>query len=338
MAKKHKPRSGSLAYYPHKRSKKHAPNFGTVKRPKGEEAKPVNFMGYKAGMVHVFGVNQVKGSKKFEQEMVIPATVIECPPLNIFGARGYKKTNSGLKAIGDVFCEKTQKELSKKIPNFKKPKKKTDSEKKTKKNPLFSLNKLENIEEIRLLCHTNPVKTGIGKKKPEVIELFMSGTVEKQAETAKTMLGKELKASEIFEQNKMVDVKAVNKGKGFVGVVKRAGVKIHRPKAKKHRYVGSISPWHPATVMWTVARPGQLGYAARTEYNKQVLLISNETEKINPKQGFTGYGKIKNEYIILAGSTPGPIKRPIGIRQPARPTNPKKYNVAEITIPQGETQ
>ena len=74
--------------------------------------------------------------------------------------------------------------------------------------------------------------------------------------------------ADVFTGEHFIDIRAVSKGKGMQGPVKRAGVKMQRPKAKKRRIVGSISPWNPSTVMWQVPRPGQMGYHSRTEYNK----------------------------------------------------------------------
>jgi len=44
----HKPRSGSLAYYPKVRAKKHTPSFSSFLINSDSEAMPVNFLGYKA--------------------------------------------------------------------------------------------------------------------------------------------------------------------------------------------------------------------------------------------------------------------------------------------------
>ncbi|MBI2598394.1 MAG: 50S ribosomal protein L3, partial [Candidatus Diapherotrites archaeon] len=146
-------------------------------------------------------------------------------------------------------------------------------------------------------------------------------------------LGKEIAVDEVFEEKQFVDVKAVDKGKGFEGVVKRFGVKIHRRKAKKRRIVGSISPWNPSTVMRTVARPGQLGFQSRTELNKSLLKISSEPEFINVPGGFLGYGVVKNQFLLLAGSVPGPAKRGVALRMPIRRASPRGgFNLSELAI------
>jgi large subunit ribosomal protein L3 len=323
-----KPRSGSMAYYPRVRAKKHTPSFSSFELNNEVEVSPVNFLGYKAGMTTVFALNQQQKSPKYNIEVPVPATVIECPPIKVFGLRAYTKTSSGKKVLMDVLVEKIDKEMLKKIHSFLKSKKDNKKSKKT----VSDLEKAkEDISEIRLIAFSQPKLTGIGKKKPDLFEVALNGSVEKQLIFGKEKLGKEIKASEVFKERIQVDVKAVDKGKGFQGVVKRFGVKIHRPKAKKHRYVGSISPWTPATVMWTVPRAGQLGYQNRTEFNKMILFISEDVSKINPKAGFKKYGLVKNEFLLITGSVPGAIKRPIAIRNAIRANEKTKPKLSEIT-------
>lgn len=122
---------------------------------------------------------------------------------------------------------------------------------------------------------------------------------------------------------------AVSKGKGFSGVVKRFGVKMQSRKGKKERIVGSIGPWHPATVMFTVARAGQLGYQKRTEFNKKLLKVGSDKE-INPKGGLKNYGIIRNDWLIVEGSVPGPAKRCIAMRKGIRPAPLEKHKIEEV--------
>jgi large subunit ribosomal protein L3 len=157
------------------------------------------------------------------------------------------------------------------------------------------------------------------KKTPDVAEVYIGGTKEQQFNYAKEKLGKEVLIEEAFVEADFLDVKAVTKGKGFQGPVKRAGVRTFRPKHKKSRVVGSIGPWHPNTVMYTVARPGQMGYQNRTEVNKKIIKISKTAAEVNPKQGFKNYGFVEGEYALIFGSLPGPVKRCIALRKSIRP-------------------
>src|SRR3989338_6054306 len=116
----HKPRSGSLAYYPKVRAKKQTAVFSTYPVVASKEAKPITFYGYKAGMVHLFGRNSHEKSVSFGQEIMIPSTVIECPPLRVVGVRVYAHTTSGSKILGEVTTDKPDKHLRKRIKSFKK--------------------------------------------------------------------------------------------------------------------------------------------------------------------------------------------------------------------------
>ncbi|MBU2100997.1 50S ribosomal protein L3 [Candidatus Micrarchaeota archaeon] len=318
MGKVHKPRSGSMAYYPRKKAKKETPSFSTF--PELKETKTMNFLGYKSGMLQISAKNDVKKSVGFGQEQVFSGTVIECPPMQVFGIRLYHKTTEGNKVLDEALTEKTEKHLSRKINSISKKKKKHSIEELEKK--------LEEAEYVSLLVHTKPYETGTEKKKPEVSEIRISGKKEEQFKLAKEKLGKELKIKDVFSENQFIDVKAVTKGKGMQGVIKRFGVKMGRPKAKKRRIVGAISPWTPATVMYTVARPGQMGYHSRTEYNKKIMLIG-EGKELNE---FKNYGKIKNDFILVAGSIPGPAKRCVALRCHIREPEEKKMKVVEVKV------
>ncbi len=61
-----------------------------------------------------------------------------------------------------------------------------------------------------------------------------------------------------------------------------------------------------------------MGFNNRTEYNKQIIKISEKGEEINPKGGFIKYGLVKGDYILIKGSVPGPKKRFIRIRSSIR--------------------
>ncbi len=336
MGKKHKPRSGSLAFYPKVRADKETPSFHSFPRIESTSVKPLNFLGYKVGMIHAFGRSEGEKTTSFGQTIMLPCTVIECPPLTVFGVRAYKKTVNGLKTVGEVLAEKVEKHLFRKLHSFKKKsqkkKKSKTVEEEVKKIPdLNALEKmLDSVSELRLLVHTNPYLTGIGKKKPAITELGLNGLIQDQFAFAKQKLGQQIKVKDVFNEKQFVDVKAVDKGKGFSGVVKKFGVKIQRPKAKYHRKIGSIGPWHPATVMWTVGRPGQLGYQNRTEFNKRILKIDSNPDSVNVLGGFTNYGLIKNDFMLLSGSIPGAIKRCVGLREPMRIVNEKKSKVSDV--------
>jgi large subunit ribosomal protein L3 len=80
--------------------------------------------------------------------------------------------------------------------------------------------------------------------------------------------------------------------------------------------------------MWTVPRAGQLGYFARTEYNKQIVKIGDDGEEVTPTSGFKRYGKV-GKHCVIKGSVPGSPKRLIRLRNPIRP---KPVDLGDIQI------
>jgi large subunit ribosomal protein L3 len=328
MSEFNAPRRGSLSFYPRVRAAKETPSL----KGYGTTNTPLNFLCYKAGMVQVMGKNVHKASPSFNHEVVAPATVVECPPLKVFGVRAYTKAEVGFEALSDVMAENVDKELKRTILNFKQPQAKEGKEKKeTKKDDdVYTIadfeKELADIEYFTLLVHTKPSF----KKTPDVSEIFIGGSKEQQFAYAKEKLGKEVPIEEAFKEGDFLDVRAVTKGKGFQGPVKRFHVRTFRPKHKKQRVVGSIGPWHPNTVMFTVARPGQMGYQNRTEVNKKIIKISKNIAEVNPKSGFQNFGLVQGEYALIFGSLPGPAKRCIALRKSLRPAQQVGVQLAAV--------
>jgi len=73
-------------------------------------------------------------------------------------------------------------------------------------------------------------------------------------------------------------------------------------------------------------------YQTRTIHNLIILKISDNPEEINVKGGFTNYGLVKNSYLLVSGSIPGPQKRLIALREPIRPGNEKKLKLGSISF------
>jgi large subunit ribosomal protein L3 len=173
----------------------------------------------------------------------------------------------------------------------------------------------------------------VPKKKPELIELRIGGgTINERLGYAKSILGKALKITDFTKEGEMVDVIAVTKGKGFQGTVKRWGVKLLTHKNSKHRrMIGTLGPWHPNYVMSQVPQAGQTGYHQRTEYNKRILKIGEKGDEITPDGGFLKYGIVRNNYIVIHGSIPGPAKRLVSLRDPIRREGVVVERAPEIT-------
>ncbi len=301
----HHPRRGSLGYSPRKRAA--SPVARVRSWIEEDRVRMQGFTGYKAGVTHVVVDDG--------EEKVTAATIIEAPPIKVCGVRAYGEDASGGKVIFEVWSNDVDKELSKVFPLPKKFKGKIEDLEKL----------LDQAKEIRLIVHTQPKGTSIPRKKPEIMEYHISGTVEEAYGYAKEHLGKEIRAADVFEEGESVDVASITKGKGFQGPVKKWGVKILPRKTRKgHRTAGTLGPWHPAAMMWRVPQGGQMGYHQRTELNKRILKIGDNGEEVTPKGGFMGYGIIKGDYVMVKGSIPGSRKRLVRLRPAIRPHRRKE--------------
>lgn len=306
-----KPRSGSLQYWPRKRSKR---VFARVRTwAKTKEAKPSGFAGYKVGMTHLMINDNRKTSTTKGMEIFCPATIIECPPLKTASIRFYKNTINGLRLISEQFAGNLDKELNRTLIPPKTQKKSVDKKNEKEKSSI-------NFDCIRLLVHTMPSLTGIGKKKPEVFELGIGGNKEEQLNFAKGKLGNEINISEVFKEGQQLDIHAVSKGKGVQGPVKRFGISLkHHKTEKSRRNPGSLGGWiAQGHIMWRQAKAGKMGYHARMDSNKWLLKIGNAND-ISKKGGFKNYGVIKNQYILIKGSVIGAKRRLIRINESLRP-------------------
>jgi len=312
--KKHAPKRGSLAYLPRGRASRPIgrirfwPSIGANEGPT-----LLGFAGYKAGMTHIFMIEDKPGSPNYGKEVAYPVTVIDAPPMIVCAIRAYIRTPYGLKTLTEAWAKELPKDFER-IPGIKGN---SDLEEDLKKIEEH----LDEISEFRVIMATQPRLTGVPKKKPDVMEVKVDGgTIRDQFEYIKNLLGKTVSVSQVFKEGQFVDVVAVTKGKGFQGPVKRWGVRILQHKARKtKRGVATLGPWHPARVLYTVPRAGQMGYHQRTEYNKRILKIGKDGSEVTPKGGFIRYGLVRGEYLLLHGSVPGPAKRLIRLRYPARP-------------------
>lgn len=327
----HAPRRGSLAFYPRVRARKLIPRIRSW--PEVSEGPCLlGFAAYKAGMTHVVMVESDPSSPLYGREVVKACTVLDAPPLYVCAVRAYERHPLGLRTLTECFAEDLPKGLERTIRPL--PKRGGSLEE-------IEAN-LNRVAEIRVLVCTQPRKSGLGKKKPEVFEIKIGGgEVKGQFEYAKSILGKEVKVTEVFKDGQYVDVISITKGKGFEGVVKRFGVKI-MPRWHKHRKgyrkVGAISPQHPS-MMFTIPRPGQLGFQQRTEFNKRLLKVGSDPSEVQVKGGFVGYGVVRGDYLLIEGSIPGPRGRLVKLRLPVRgPTwkaEPPKISFISLKSKQG---
>jgi len=323
MAQRRHPRAGSIAYSPRKRARSPLARISSWPQVDGSP-RLLGFAGYKAGMTHVMMIDYRSQSTTAGQEIMVPVTVLEVPPMKVCAIRFYRESPYGLKTVGEIWADKLDDELARRLPLPKK-KDREETEKKLQGT---------DFDDVRVIAHTQPVKvSGVPTKAPEIMEIGIGGgSIPERIEFAKSILGKEVRITDFAKEGAMVDVVAVTKGKGFQGVTKRWGTKLNPHKNSKHRrMIGTLGPKRPGYVRWTVPQAGQMGYHQRTEHNKRILKIGQNGAEVTPKGGFVNYGIIKNDYVILHGTIPGVVKRTVRLREAVRPTGEKLSKPPEIT-------
>ena len=313
-----RPRKGSLQFWPRKRASKFLPrvNWSSIspkKRLKG-------FVCYKAGMASAYVKDDTLNSMTKGKHIIVPVTILECPPMKIFSVRFYK---NGLVKT-EVLAENPDKELRGKV---KMPRKKTSG--------IESVNQ-KDYDDLSIICYSQVKKTGI-KKTPDMSEIGLSGNLEEKLNFVKENIGKEINVSDIFEKKHLVDIRGLTKGKGFSGPVKRFGITLKQHKSEKgRRRPGSLGPWHPARVTFRAPMAGQLGMFTRITYNKSIIDLGNSQEKGKGEKklkNIKNYGDIYTDYLIVSGSVQGPAKRQLLVTSPLRETKKqakKSYELMEL--------
>ena len=311
MARRHRPRRGSLAYSPRSRAARPVPRV----RSWAPGSKPVaieGFAGYKVGMTHAFIVDYRKRSTTAGQELSVPVTVVEVPPLRVAGARVYARYPYGARVVSEVWAPGLSEELVRRIPEH--PASAAEAVGAFGKTP---------GDEVRLIVHTQPqLLTGIGSKSPQLFEVRVAGEkFEERRAFAVDQLGQEIPVERLTKEGEFLDVIGVTKGFGFQGHIQRWGVKLQPRKNSKHRrMIGTLGPHNPSFVTYRIPQAGQQGYHRRTQFNMRVLKIVRDprTDPITPAGGFPHYGEVQSACIVLHGSLPGPAKRLLRFRAPMR--------------------
>ncbi len=308
-------RKGSLEFWPHRRAQRQMPRVRSW--PSVAEQGFLGFLGVKAGMTHVTMIDDSESPAK-GTEVSRAVTVIEMPKVYLYGVRAYR-TNY---LYNEPFSEVYDANLAKRV-----------GINAVKKNDLATLKeKAGEFNDIRALFFADQSNLGFGNKRVMRFETPVGGkdNSDKIAFIEK-WLGKEIKASDVLNVGDYIDVTSISKGKGWAGVIKRFGVsRQYRKATGKVRHVGVLGAWHPAKVLYTVPHAGHMGYNYRTEINKRILKMgtSAEVASINVKGGFPNFGSVKNDFIVVDGSLPGPAKRMLRIRKALRAT--EKVKVPQI--------
>ncbi len=110
---------------------------------------------------------------------------------------------------------------------------------------------------------------------------------------------------DLFEEGEFVDVTSISKGKGFAGSIKRhnysRGPMAHG--SGYHRGVGSMGAIAPNRIFKSKKMPGHMGH-------EQVTIQGLEVIEVN----------LKNEFILIKGSIPGPKKQMVIIKNSVKKT------------------
>ena len=334
MGRKHSaPRRGSLAFRPRGRHGTLNARIRNWPAVKSEDPTLLGFMGFKVGSLNVLTIDNVDKSPTFGKPIFNHATVLSCAPMTIVGLRAYKNSLDGLYVLSEAYATNLPKEQSRK--------QKLNSDSNTNINKIQD--NLESLEKLCAIVSVPPKQAGLSQIKPYSFEIAIGGsTLESQFNYLKDNLGKTVSVSDIIKPGMLVDALGVTKGKGWQGPVKRFGIKKKQHKSRKTvREVGTVGAWSPQNIMYTVPRAGQMGFHQRTEYNKKVLFIANEKEQsVNPDGGFMHFGLVPEDYVIVKGSLPGPIKRPVVLRYPMRPKHTKLDipKVLKLSTQKGELE
>jgi large subunit ribosomal protein L3 len=305
------PRRGSIAFRPRARAKSIESRLRNW--PQAEEKPSLSgFAGFKAGMIHVLTIDDREKTPNFGKHFLNPSTVLVTPPVKIIGIRAYYEDYYGKHVLFDVYSKDPLKYLPRKFTI------KADEEK-----LVNSESKLDKAMSVVAVVAVMPRDANLSQKKPFVFEIPVTGKdVKSRFDYLKSILGKEIRVSDVFQVGQFIDVSAITRGKGVEGPITRFGVKRKQHKSRKSvRAVGTLGPISPAVVMYTVPRQGQRGFHQRVEYNKRILMISNtekRTELVNPNGGFKHFGLVKGDYMVLKGSVAGVPKRLVKMRQPIR--------------------
>jgi len=300
-------RRGSLEFWPHRRAKKLMPRVRHW--PSSSAAVPLGIVGFKAGMTHIMHIDNSESPSK-GMEVMAPVTIIEVPNITVYGVRFYSEDAYGYeKPVLEVFDKQVSTNVGIKNPKH------TNLEEAAKAD----------FSDLALLAYVNPDGVGFGIKKRMRFEVPLGGKKEEKLEVAKKLLGKEVKLADVFKPGEFVDVTGITKGKGWQGPIKRFGVARQYHKAtNKVRHIGTLGPWHPPKVLYTVPMAGHMGHNYRTELNKRIIKIgtASEANSINVAGGFPHYGEVKHDFIVVYGSVPGAPGMVLRIRKALRPTKP----------------
>ena len=263
-------------------------------------------------MTHAFIVDYRKRSTTAGQEVAVPVTVVEVPPIKVLAARLYQSGPYGRCVVAEVWGEGADGHVDGRLPEH-------------PPSPPEARERFLSAEgdEVRVILHTQPhLISGVPSKTPDIFEVRVAGEKLSERRTyAIGLLGKEVPAEQFAKEGEFLDLIGVTKGKGFQGHIKRWGVKLQPHKNSKHRrMIGTLGPHNPSFVTYRIPQAGQTGYHRRTVYNLRVLKVVRDprSDPVTPLGGFLHYGEVRSACLLFHGSLPGPAKRLLRFRLPIR--------------------
>ncbi|MGC8652123.1 MAG: 50S ribosomal protein L3 [Candidatus Micrarchaeia archaeon] len=295
---------GSMQYWHHRRASRRLPRLRSL--PLIGERAPTNIVAFKVGMTHMGVIDGTESASK-GAEVFRACTVLEIPQMEVYGIRLYKKDDNFYNRSSMVIYSRGL-AAKLKMKNIKNDESKLEGVKQ----------KTGDYSDVRLLVAAYPKSVGLGKH-PIRFEAGTGGkSVAEKLDFASGMLGKQISVQQYFKTGEYVDVSSISKGKGWQSPIKRFGTaRLARKASQKIRHIGTLGPFKPPKVLYTVPQAGQLGFNYRTEHNKLILKMGtkSDAEQINKKGGFANYGVVKGDYVVLQGSVPGPAKRLLQIKK-----------------------
>ena len=300
--------AGSLQYWHRRRAQRRLPRVRNVPNAEKDPISLSNIVAFKAGMTSLSYIDDSESPSK-GMEVLRGCTILEVPKTEAYGIRFYSvdPTTKYLKCTAEIYNKAIANKIG--IKEIK-----TDESKISKFKE-----RLSDFKRIGVLLVAHADTIGAEQNHPTRYETTVTGgNAEQRFDFAAQLVGKEVKPADVFKGGEFVDVVSVTKGKGWAGVIKRHGVRRLDHKAtQKIRHIGALGAFTPGKIMYTVPRPGQLGFNYRTEHNKRILALGtpSDSEKVNIKSGIKNYGLVKSDYILIEGSVPGPSKRIVRLKK-----------------------
>merc|ERR1719272_353270 len=204
----------------------------------------------------------------------------------VVGFVGYVETPRGLRTLTTVWAGHLSDEVKRRFYKswykskqkaFTKYAKRYTESGKDKSMPMEAeINRAKQYcQVIRAICHTQVSKVKLGQKKAQIKEIQINGgSISDKVDFCTKLFEQEVRISDVFDKDEMVDIIGVSRGRGFDGVITPWGcTRLVRKSHRGLRKVACIGTWHPTRVQFQVPRSGQNGYGHRTEINKKIYRI-----------------------------------------------------------------